>query len=459
MVCGSRTIRRKRSRQSSTKVSIHWPIATGLSVKEIPRRPDSPCAYVAMLHGNQEMFFIYALHLGHQLQATGSCEPFGADGRAADKVLLLGPSRFSDKASRAALYAAGWSHICSVNLIYGPHLSSARRHESVFTKLQMFGLPYKHLLFLDLDLHVHKDLRTLFSLPGPAGKCHFRANMPRDICHGQAVEEAFDSQELCQGSWCPNAGVLRVDPETNLARRRRHVKAMEQEISHFDVDSTGDLWPTMLPEQDYLAQRISGWRHISRNYNLELMEAQNVDELLAASVLHFSSKQLCSQPIIWLDRDISDYGATGEIYEWCRTFLQDHAFRPAVFAHACMQWREGFEDLRRASEVWPGGARRVFEDAIQVLTMSAPVERSWIEHERAPQSKQRWSHERGSRSLMLVEPANICGQCSISGAELFQGQGSWRGRSYCQPCWGQWFPSSASATAVTEGYDACQAGS
>ena len=355
------------------------------------------------------MFFIYALHLGYQLMKTGSCKPVEAES-VPDRVLLLGPSSYEDEACEAALRSVGWTHIHRVNLISGHQLSLAKRHVHVFTKLRVFDLPYRKIVFLDLDLHVQGDLRGLFDLPGPAGKIHFRVDMETEIKHGQTVDH---NGELPLELWCPNAGVMRIDPDADAGKRRTQIRIMEQEILSFGRErQAGDLQATMLPEQDYLSKRIPGWRHIDRHFNLEIFEAHTAEEVSKASVLHFSCKGPCSQPTVWLDLDVHVHDSMA--LSWCKRNGYNLEKLDAYIA-ACQAWRDAFEGLRRESKTWPLYSKAKFDAAVYALVKHAPNERRYY-----------------------IDSRPSCRECYGFCHELFEGAGKFSGWFYCKACWSSW---------------------
>merc|ERR1719422_329392 len=56
---------------------------------------------------------------------------------------------------------------------------------------------------------------------------------------------------------------MRLDPLPKLQARREQVDNMIEEVALRDE-------PTFLPEQYYLADKMSGWRHIDQTWNWEV---------------------------------------------------------------------------------------------------------------------------------------------------------------------------------------------
>merc|ERR1712232_680367 len=167
-----------------------------------------------------------------------------------------------DAATRASLRSAGWDYLLPVILINAPHLdkSKSKRHASVFTKFHALCLPYERVLLLDVDLLPRRgtNLGALFKVAAPAGKYHcttYSGPMPEH--NGLIPDSLIDSHW-----WCPNAGVLRLDPPSTRKEREQLLVQIVQELCEWGC-------ATYLPEQYYLAQRFGAWRHIGLNWNWE----------------------------------------------------------------------------------------------------------------------------------------------------------------------------------------------
>ena len=294
---------------------IPWPLAKGLPWEFVPPPPRSTRAYCSLLHGDSYQFFLYALHVAFQLRRLSCKEP-------TDLVLLMGPSRFFEETCfRNALHAAGWTHLVRVDCIDGSHLSSTRRHDQVFTKLCVFGLPYSKTILLDLDLHIRGDVSCLFEVPAPAGKCH-DYTWKREDKHGELLEGLLDDW------WCPNAGVLRLDPKPSLSERRLELAALVQGIGE------SDSLPSNLPEQKYLARKLEGWHQISEKFNLEVSEQMDEGAFAGAVVFHFSGKSHGTQPIYFLNSSTTE--SVSSLRE--KAFGEWHAAWDALRADASAKW-------------------------------------------------------------------------------------------------------------------------
>jgi len=342
---------------------IHWPLAAGLRWEVVPPPPNSKHAFCSLLHGDSDMFFVYALHIAFQLKAWAH----KTAAAPADRVLLVGDSQFFEEpGSRNALYSAGWTHIVPVDLIDGAHLSYARRHNAVFTKLRALGLPYEKVLLLDLDLLVRDNIYCLFDVLAPAAKYHGDRWQHESLLHGELLPAAVTEGDW----WCPNAGVMRLDPHATQEERLKMMHAMEHEIS-----AGVGLTKSNLPEQDYLAQRLSGWRLIDSRFNLELYEVTSFDQIQSASVVHFSGKSSCLQPTHWLDVDPE--GLQQFVEKWCNRHTSLEHVPIQVFIFACREWREVLDLLVTDSEGWTAAAQDAVQQVLKRLRCQAPEERSW----------------------------------------------------------------------------------
>ena len=227
-----------------------------------PAAPTTDSCFAALFHGDSDEYFVYACVLGRSLRSTSS---------GPDRVLLCGPGRCREAGIRKALRAAGWDRLLPVCAIPAAHLdrTKAKRHALVFTKLRVLELPYRRVLLLDLDLLPRETLSAgecegglaqLLRLPAPAAKYQCAAGaQPEGLRHGETippyVQEGY--------RWSPNAGVIRLDPLPGLQERQAQVAAMVEEVAQRQQAS-------YLPEQYYLAERLSGWRHIDKDWNWEV---------------------------------------------------------------------------------------------------------------------------------------------------------------------------------------------
>ena len=245
---------------------VRWPIPArippGWADAEIePSPPSSGLCFASLLHGDDPMYFVYAMVLGRRLsQSLASDSP----GVVVDCVLLCGPGCWTrDFGSRRALVCAGWNRLVPVDPIEAEHLDGSwtKRHRMVFTKLRVLQLPYRRVLFLDLDLlpRVGVDLTELFQVDAPAGKYHGHGFDGSLLAHGAVLP----SRLVWDRVWCPNAGVLRLDP-------RPGYEARSAQLDDIIADVLVRRGASYLPEQYYLADKLQHWRHIGHQWNWEV---------------------------------------------------------------------------------------------------------------------------------------------------------------------------------------------
>ena len=205
------------------------------------------------------MYLVYALILGRRLKEEADQE------RSPDRVLLCGPGKTTGGANRRALLEAGWTHIVPVEPIEAGHLDKSwtKHHALVFTKLRILELPYDRVLLLDLDLYPRNgiDMSKLLTVPAPAAKYYCAAYLGPEMQHGAPIPKEL--RDPAKYHWCPNAGVMRLDPYPALEARKHQIQMIRAEISQRST-------PTYLPEQYYLAESMSGWNHICSEWNWEV---------------------------------------------------------------------------------------------------------------------------------------------------------------------------------------------
>ncbi|CAE7410218.1 unnamed protein product [Symbiodinium microadriaticum] len=126
--------------------------------------------------------------------------------------------------------ALGWSEAYREHREDSEILQCHRRHRYVFTKLRAFqaeGVPYRKLIFFDLDIiagppsHASEDHRTPAQVTAPAGMYHGHWHGNRDqAAHGKEIPaEAFYNND--HGIYgCINAGLMRLAPAGKLS----HIK-------------------------------------------------------------------------------------------------------------------------------------------------------------------------------------------------------------------------------------------
>jgi lipopolysaccharide biosynthesis glycosyltransferase len=272
-------------------------------------------------------------------------------------------------------------------MISAPYLdkSKTKRHASVFTKFHAFCLPYERVLLLDVDLLPRHgtDLGALFAVAAPAGKYHcarYRGPQPH---HNSCIPD-----ELKKHWWCPNAGVLRVDPLPTRAERETQLVHMITEMIDWDH-------PSFLPEQYFLAQFFKSWRHIGPSWNYEVWfewdvpkKSANLEDAAEESkqhgwslytgsdsehvqrealVWHFSGT-VDTQP--WMFLDIPSVEAVREFASKVWFAARDPG---GILAAAVAEWREALDELLSSEP--SGGELCALQRAVEILASQAAIRR------------------------------------------------------------------------------------
>lgn len=250
----------------------------------------------------------------------------------------------------------------------------------MFSKIQALRLPYRQLVFLDLDLVPRRDLTPLFDVPAPAGMHHGDHRGGGRLEHGEVIE----TRTLGGRWWCINAGVMRLDPAPSARARRRGVRSMVSEVKQL-------RYKTALPEQYFLAGRLKGWRHLDSAWNMEVGPAyedpgftwprelaqkaaeanrgrlwfqQAIDEV---KVFHFSGTKM--HP--WLSMDQTPQEAHQEaLAEW------RHRDPRQLVATAVLEWRTALEEVTKEVKDWKPLERHAAQAACGRLRRWAAWERA-----------------------------------------------------------------------------------
>mmetsp|Transcript_38482 Transcript_38482/g.97645 ORF Transcript_38482/g.97645 Transcript_38482/m.97645 type:complete len:535 (-) Transcript_38482:109-1713(-) len=356
-----------------------------------PEPPRSDAALASLLHGDGPEYFAYACVLGRRLRDE-------AGSNAPDRVLLCGPGACTSSASsRKALRQAGWTHLLPVEPIEAEHLdkTKTKRHALVFTKLRVLEVPYERVLLLDLDLlpRAGVDMAELLKIIAPAGKYHCNAYQGPEPDHGCEIPERLRTSMHC---WSPNAGVMRFDPLATLECRKKLVATMVKEVSERSQ-------ATYLPEQYYLAEKVSGWRHISSEWNWEVWpewedprkthparEARSEAKRQGSSwmygrrsphgsssssyarVWHFSGTGETS-PFYFMHLNLS----ADKVHEEAQRFFK-HRDKSGMVAEALREWTDALSNLLRGAEA--SDLRCTLQAAVELLSQRALQERArgWI---------------------------------------------------------------------------------
>ena len=337
--------------------------------------------FAALLHGDRPEYLAYASVLGHRLREFS---------HGPDRVLLCGPGAIcAEAAARASLRNAGWNHLLPVILISAPYLdkSKTKRHASVFTKFHAFCLPYERVLLLDVDLLPRRstDLGALFAVAAPAGKYHCARY------HGPQPEHNVlipDNLMMDDHWWCPNAGVLRLNPLPTRADRERQLVQMVKELNDWD-------YPSFLPEQYFLAQFFQSWSHIGSNWNYEVWfewdvpkASANVEDAVKESTKHgwslyagSDAEQIQKEVLVWhfsgtVDTQpwmFLDFSTTEEVRQFASKVWFAARDPGGVLAAAVAEWREALDELLCSK---PGGSELcALREAVEILASQAAMRR------------------------------------------------------------------------------------
>jgi len=298
-----------------------------------PEPPRNDAALASLLHGDGPEYFAYACVLGRRLRDE-------AGSNAPDRVLLCGPGACTSSASsRKALRQAGWTHLLPVEPIEAEHLdkTKTKRHALVFTKLRVLEVPYERVLLLDLDLlpRAGVDMAELLKIKAPAGKYHCNAYQGPEPDHGCEIPERLRTSMHC---WSPNAGVMRFDPLATLECRKKLVATMVKEVSERSQ-------ATYLPEQYYLAEMVSGWRHISSEWNWEVWpEWEDPRKTHPAREARSEAKRQGSS---WMYGRRSPHGSSSSSYARVWHFSGTGETSPFYFMHLNLSAEKLHEEAQR----------------------------------------------------------------------------------------------------------------
>lgn len=327
-------------------------------------------AYVTLLYGNEDYFFVYAMIVGHRCKKL--CQE-----RPAHRVIMCTARWFRKRRYRTLLEQV-YTHVRLVPFIRAPHATRTQRHNNVFTKLWCFDLPYRHVIFLDLDLIPCRDLSPMFQVQAPAGLYHGKTE------DGQSISDDTLINTNAYKHWCVNAGVLRLDPPPSKRERRKDMRQMCREVSEIEIR-------TYLPEQYFLAERLTGWRHLEPCWNMEVGTLredpgytwpredarkdaiaqlrgkcwieQDVDEV---KIFHFSGQKVSPWWYIHLSPEAAKEAAGKEF---------QHRDPRRLIATALWQWVLAVDELRTEAATWKKFERIIFDDIFGKLSQRA--ERLW----------------------------------------------------------------------------------
>ena len=119
-------------------------------------------------------------------------------------------------------------------------------------------MPFKKLVFLDLDVWLRRNPSELFQISAPAGMHHGTWSFFHKPAHGEHwPSEAYHNS-------CVNAGLMRLDPPKNSSTQVVDMVEEVQTIRERDASA--------LPEQYYLVGRLKDWHHINVTWNCEVFQ-------------------------------------------------------------------------------------------------------------------------------------------------------------------------------------------
>lgn len=290
--------------------------------------------------------------------------------------------------ARASLRSAGWQYLVPVILISAPHLdkSKNKRHASVFTKFHAFCLPYDRVLLLDVDLLPRHgtDLSALFDVRAPAGKYHGANYYGPQPEHNRCIPESLMDRHW----WCPNAGVLRVDPLPTREEREGQLLEMLKEMNAWN-------YPSFLPEEYFLAHFFRSWHHIGQIWNYEIgFESNSHEKSTKVARAEKESEQHGS----WLDLESDGAQIRTDVLVWhfsgmfdtqpwmflgiptskqVREFASKAWFAArdpgGVLSAAVVGWRQALDELLSSNT--NGGDLRVLREAVEILASQVATSR------------------------------------------------------------------------------------
>ena len=341
--------------------------------------PRASNCFAALLHGDRPEYLAYASVLGHRLREFSP---------GPDRVLLCGPGAIcAQGASRASLRSAGWDYLLPVILISAPYLdkSNTKRHASVFTKLHAFCLPYEQVVLLDVDLLPRHgaDLRKLFTVNAPGGKYHcpnYNGPQPK---HKEVIPKKY-----MRRPWCPNAGVLRLDPLGTPIERERQLLQMVEEMNDWG-------YPSYLPEQYFLAHFFPLWHHIGQNWNYEVWyewdvptKSTNLEDAVKESKQHgwsldtgSSGEQVRSEALVWHFSGMADtqpwifldLPSAEEVRKFASKVWFAARDPGGVLAAAVAEWRQALEELLSSKPT--GVDLCALREAVEILASQTAMRR------------------------------------------------------------------------------------
>ena len=374
-----------------------------------------PRAYVSLLHGHDDVWFLYAMMLGKKLQHLS-----GDSCHAPDRVLMISHHWVKDS-ERCDLLLQVWTWIKPVQLIHASHATKSRRHEAVFTKLHALTLPYERILFLDLDTIPLRKLDKLFEVSAPAGVLH--------DAHIGPIEDGMPISRPNDNSWCVNAGVLRLDPLPDATERVN--------LLHTWVEMIGNIKEAhYLPEQYFISRHFEGWQHLQPKWNFEIgapLELPRYITTVARMKQEMQEKSLLYHQ--WHRQNIAEMNVlhfSGEgVQPWryaacspCEAYrlARDHWWYrdpKRIIATALYEWVLVLSELKLSVTDMPRKCQVLFDNILQTVTDQAwnawyPEEslNSWCHHCHKCRNDVRWT-DVSSIGCHSTGEAWLCEDCMV----------------------------------------------
>lgn len=243
----------------------------------------------------------------------------------------------------------------------------------MFTKLRAFEVPYRKIIFFDLDIIVRRSPAELFQVPAPAGMYHGHWDRSK-ARHGEPIpEEAFYDHGRVG---CINAGLMRLDPPSSKKERRHKVDDLVKK-----VHALTEKEQSYLPEQYFLVKQLKGWRHIEVSWNCEVTAEWFIQSVHRNNRRNKADKALKAVEVLRAEMP-DDWWALGSeeqlgnrvgmfhfsgtwLYPWWYSHLppleamkmikEQYKFRDArgMMALAVFDWLSALQELRKCESFQP----------------------------------------------------------------------------------------------------------
>ena len=129
----------------------------------------------------------------------------------------------------------------------------------MFTELRAFQVPFRKIIFFDLETVIRPSPRELFQVHAPSGMYHRWGNsvgcVPRKI-QPQLHQRRADA----------------LEPSKYIERKKSLVEEMLAEVEQIDERDKSNV-----PEQYDLVNKTPGWRHVTVSWICEVNLFQYMD--------------------------------------------------------------------------------------------------------------------------------------------------------------------------------------